>query len=324
MFKYLNPKNYVRRAWYLVNQHVLSRAETLTAPSANSVLCRPPIFIIGPPRSGSTLLFQVITDAFSLAYISNRHCQWFGAPAFAEKLYRPLERRPQSDYRSSQGVAEGCHAPSECGAWWYRFFRREPAYVTLKDVDVKKMKAFRRSIAEMGRATGLPLMFKNLYASLRIEPIAWFLPEALYVVIERDWVDNATSILVSRKKALGGYDRWWSIPPPNVDELVGLSPAQQVVGQIRSIHNLVNCDIERLGLEDRTFRIRYEEFCIDVPGTLERFRLFLVKNGINLQQQFEVPQAFDTKRNSELPSALYEEVVAEVGVKRENSERSGV
>lgn len=268
----------------------------------------PVIFIIGPPRSGSTLLMQVLTDAFALGYLSNFHCAWRGMPAVGEKLVRPLDRKERSDFGSNYGKTSVISDPAECGGWWYRFFRRDPPYVTLSDVSEGKMRAFRQSIAALQEAMQLPLIFKNLYASLRIEPIAEHIPGALFVVIERDVVDNAQSILKARMDALGTYDSWWSVPPPNVEELRRLRPVEQAVEQVRSVHALIDRDIERLGLEDRCLRIKYEEFCGDVPGTLARFEAFVGKNGVVLERRFEVPEGFEIDRSRKIPDAMYGEL----------------
>jgi hypothetical protein len=185
------------------------------------------------------------------------------------------------------------------------------------------MVAFRRSVETFGRAIGLPLIFKNLYASLRLEPIAHYVPNALFVVIERDWVDNGQSILKGRNDALGEYGRWWSVPPPDVDELSRLGPVQQVVGQIESIHSLIDRDIHRLGLEERTFRIRYKDFCKDVHGTLEAFEAFMARHGVELERRFEVPAHFPISQSVKIPGPMYEELKAEVA-KREEEGGAGL
>ncbi|WP_163575251.1 sulfotransferase [Halomonas faecis] len=281
------------------------------------------VFIIGPPRSGSTLLMQTLTDAYDVGYLTNRHCRWFGAPALAERLYNPLGDKSPSDFQSNYGRTKKPSDPAECGAWWYRFFRRQPAYVTRGEVSERKMRAFSRSIASLQNTSGKPLIFKNLYASLRLDPMSVYLPEALYIVIERDLKDNAESILKGRKDALGSYQHWWSVPPPNVGALDELSPVQQAVGQIESIHELIDRDIERLGLEDRVFRVSYEDFCEDVHGTLYRFQDFMARHGIELERRFEVPYRFEIEHSQKIPQDMYEELGDYVDQRNKGKENQG-
>ena len=268
-----------------------------------------PIFVIGPPRSGSTLLMQVLTDAFNVGYLTNQHCQWFGAPAIADRILNPLAAKRPSNYKSRHGRTEQMSDPAECGAWWYRFFRREPAYVTKQDVNPRKMRAFRHSLQALEEAMERPLVFKNLYASLRIEPIVQHVPNALFVIVERDLVDNAQSILKGRMDALGSYEPWWSIPPPNAAELQSLKPVQQAAEQVRSVHSLITNDIERLELKGQTFRLNYETFCQDVHGTLKDLKQFALKNNVTLSPRFEVPAHFETRHDRKIPDAMYEELV---------------
>ena len=268
-----------------------------------------PIFVIGPPRSGSTLLMQLLTDAFNVGYLTNQHCRWFGAPALADRILNPLAAKQPSNYESRHGRTEQVSDPAECGAWWYRFFRRDPAYVTQEDVNPRKMRAFRHSLQALKEAMERPLVFKNLYASLRIEPIAQVVPNALFVIVERDLVDNAQSILNGRMEALGSYDPWWSVPPPNVAELKSLRPVQQAAEQVRSVHALITDDVERLGLTEQTFRINYEAFCQDVHGTLQDLKQFALKNNVTLSPRFEVPARFETRHDRKIPDAMYEELV---------------
>ena len=64
--------------------------ERMTLLDTEEKLEYPPIFIIGAPRSGSTLLYQVLTDYFEVGYISNLHAHFFGSPACLERLLHPL------------------------------------------------------------------------------------------------------------------------------------------------------------------------------------------------------------------------------------------
>lgn len=311
-----------RRSRSYLNQ-CLSFYEYISYRGVGSEAHLRPVFIIGPPRSGSTLLMQVVTDAFDVGYLTNQHCRWFGAPALADRILDPLGCKQPSDYESRHGRTEQPSDPAECGAWWYRFFRRGPAYVTREDVSERKMLAFRQSVQALEACMERPLVFKNLYASLRIDPIVQQIPGALFVVVERDVVDNAQSILKGRLDALGSYEPWWSVPPPNVQELRKLKPVAQAVEQVRSVHSLIERDIERLGLADQTIRINYDDFCRDVHGTLDRLEEFASNKGVSLAHRFEVPMSFNTDSSRKIPDDMYEELMAYVHQTDSEAGRAG-
>ncbi|MBU2538845.1 MAG: sulfotransferase [Proteobacteria bacterium] len=298
-----------RQASKLFNRVFLHYTERVISPDPSHPFVHPPIFIIGAPRSGSTLLMQILTEAFDVGYISNLHCLFYGAPSLIEKWFHPTKDRPQSDYHSKHGVTKGWASPAECGAWWYRFFRRKPAYVTLGDVDGVKMRCFRRSLAALISAFGRPLLFKNMYVALRLDPLLAHVPEALIIVIKRDVVDNAHSLLEVRKRVFGCYEQWWSMEPPGCEGLKKLPPARQVVEQIVRINELIEEDRRAFANQPECFfSIQYEDLCHDVHGELARLESFFRSHNVHLQRRHEVPRTFVCKNDVGIPADLSREV----------------
>jgi hypothetical protein len=264
-----------------------------------------PLLIVGAPRSGSTLLYQVVVERFDVAYISNRHCRWHGAPSLVERRVRGAGHT--ATYSSYLGVESGATAPSECGGYWYRFFPRSPHYVPLGAADPDKLSGLRRSVARFGAEAGRPIVFKNLYCSLRLEPIAAALPEALFLVIERDLLDNARSLLASRMRRSGGYAEWWSAEPPGIERLRDLPPERQVVEQVRGIAAAIASAREGIGA-DRFLNLRYESLCEDPVATTAAIDEFCALHGKHLKVRGEIPARFDRAPGAaiddELESAL--------------------
>jgi len=309
--KYINPKNYFNRGLSYLNKYVLDFVESKFVSSESARLKHPPIFFLGAPRSGSTLMIQVLTDAFDFGYISNRHCQFFGAPFLAERVFRPLRNNKQSDYISSQGRTFKPEEPAECGQWWYRFFRRKPAYVTIDEVTEKDMLNFRKSIALLTDALDRPVIFKNLYASLRIQAIATYIPEALFIITERDEIDNAHSLLETRKKVFDSYDIWWSMDPPDIEILKTRPNYEQVVEQIRSIHKTIQSDLQKFEVNsERVLRINYEEFCSDVYNSLNKLESFCKYHKLNITRKNQVPGFFPRRNTIKVDQDIYQKMKA--------------
>lgn len=309
--KYLNPLSYLRVGMNAVNEKVLDKYDIYSAPEFNCPLAHPPVFIIGAPRSGSTLLFQALTDAFDVGYLTNRHNMYFGSPRLCEILFQPLKNKSASNFSSNHGQTEGWDAPSECGAWWYRFFPREPAYVTEGDVSVNEMRRFRRSLAGYVEVAHRPVIFKNLYASLRLELIAKYIPEALFVWIIRDEVANAQSILEAKYKDLGSYEPWWSVPLPDMECTETLSPACKAMLQVQGINALIKDTINKEIIPKKSVMIvNYEEFCQNTEKTLKDFESMFKLNRNRLETRFSIPSMFEMKNEVRIPQRMYEELIA--------------
>lgn len=305
--KYLKLENYINRLLDEANKHLLGYVERTITPKPDAPLSHPPIFFIGVPRSGSTLMIQVITDALDIGYISNRHCQLFGVPVLAERLFHPLKNKPLSNYQSNHGTTHGAHAPSECGEWWYRFFRRKPAHVTLNDVDPLKMQAFRCSIAALTNAIDKPILFKNLYASMRLEAIAKYIPESLFIVTHRREVDNAHSLLEARYRNFNSYKPWFSVEPPEIEKLKELPPHEQVVEQIRHIHATIDHDIQAAGVtRDRRLDLNYEEFCGSPSKSVDAIQAFLKSHACHTtRRDISIPDHFSLRNTVRIDEELY-------------------
>lgn len=307
--KYLNPKNYIRRGFRFLNRGPLQLAEQWIAPNADLSLRYPPVFFLGAPRSGSTLAMQVIADCLDLGYISNRHCRWFGAPALAERVFRPTRDRPRSDYQSNQGTTRGNHAPAECGEWWYRFFRRKPPYVTLEEVDPRRMQHFRRSTSALIQAFDRPVIFKNLYVSLRIQAIAHYLPESLFIVIHRDEIDNGHSLLEARFQRFGSYDPWLSVEPPEIEKLKLLPAHEQVIEQFRHTHQTILKDFKKIGVdESRRFNLVYEDFCKNPKSVIDGIHSFLESHGCSVERRSIPPESFRPRKEVRIDPSVFNQM----------------
>jgi hypothetical protein len=288
-----------------VVNRVGDRLETSLADRSDRPLPQAPVLILGAPRCGSTLLFQALAEAFDFGYLSNRHCQFYGVASWAERIFRPARARVASDYSSRHGVIEGPAAPSECGAFWYRFFPRRPEYVSLSLTSPPEMRRLRGAMRALGSAMGKPILFKNLHCSLRLEPTALALPEARFIVLRRDEIQNAHSVLETRLQVHGNYETWWSMEPPSIDALRNLPPHQQVVEQIRHIHATIDADRAAVGAS-RFIDVGYEEFCDDPTVVLERIATFLAREGIHVRARATPPAKFSRREIVTIDAEMYE------------------
>ena len=287
---------------------VLSYFEIVLSSANDNLRKHPPIFIIGAPRSGSTLLYQVLTDYYDFGYLSNIHCRFWGAPSWVERIFHPLRWRKQSDFTSTHGRTSGLTAPSECGAYWYRFFRRFPQYVPLNEADPKKMKRLRQSLNKLAQSFNRPVLFKNNFCSLRLQPIYKFIPESLFIFIKRDLEENALSLLNVRKSVHGRYDQWWSMEPPAIEKLKNMEPCQQVVEQVKHINSLIKNDSSKIGI-DRFIEIEYSEFCNDVHGQLSRINCFLKRYEVKIiKRTSKIPNQFTEKEEFNMSEELIQKV----------------
>jgi hypothetical protein len=265
-----------------------------------------PIFVVGAPRSGSTLLYQLLTDRFEVGYLANGHARSPGAPSLVERRRGLIRGRTGAigDFQSRFGNTAGDLGPSECGPFWYRFFPRRPHYVTADTFPAAQRRRLRAAVGAFVDACDRPVVYKNLYSTARVDALAATLPEALFIAIHRDLTANARSLLAGRPQAVGSYDAWWSVEPPEIERLRELPPHEQVVEQVRSLDALVD-RLERTIGTDRVLHLSYEQLCADPHAELDRVAAFAASHGTTLGKRGEVPDAFPpSERADELPAEL--------------------
>jgi LPS sulfotransferase NodH len=304
-----------RVAWWLLQRLLpaingtLHYAELATSSGSDRPLPHAPVLILGAPRSGSTLLFQVLTEAFDFGYISNLHCTFKGGPSFVERLVRPLRWRISSTFTSRHGVVRGSAAPSECGGFWYRFFRRSPQYVPAGAFAKKKQ--LRAALRALLKAFGRPVLFKNIHCGLRLEPLAAAVPEALFIFITRDVVDNAHSLLESRREVNHDYVQWWSMEPPAIESLRTLPPEQQVVEQVRQLNDVIARQLAELH-RGRFVTISYDELTARPHATVEKVAAFLEAHHARPAKRTtaQVPEVFPVRRSVKIETDLYDRLCA--------------
>ena len=281
----------------------LGGLEGLAGGGDEAPLPHRPVFILGAPRCGSTLLYQALAATGAFGYLSNFHCLLHGGPAWAHGLARPFLRRAASGYASDYGRVRGPGAPAECGEFWYRFFRRRPQHLAAGEATPAALARLRGAVRRLLRVMDRPLLIKNLVNAVRLRPLAEALPEALFVVLRRDEVDTAASILEGRRRLYGDYERWFSVEPPDIDELIRLPPAEQAVEQVRAIHRLIDQDRRAIGGE-RFTDLAYEDLCRDAHPTLRSLAGFLATHGVTLDFLGAVPASFERRSARADPDLL--------------------
>lgn len=247
--KYFSIKAYIVKFFRITAKRispVLSMFERrLVSRYSGLPLKHQPVFIIGAPRTGSTILYQAITNELDVLYVDNLACSLRNNLFFGIWLSRKVfKSEPHDNFKSEHGNTSrhGGHAPSECGAFWYRWMPKDRHFVDENDIDEKALKEIRLEITSVINYHDKPIIFKNLNAGLRMRVLSKIFPEAKFIWIKRDPRYVSQSILKGREKVNANLSKWWSLMPRNYEILKKMTPIVQVVGQIYSIEQQIYKD----------------------------------------------------------------------------------
>jgi len=113
----------------------------------------PPIFIIGLPRVGSTLVYQAIVRGLVTSYFCNAAATGPRAPALITRaLSRFLTITPPDCYTSDYGITRGWNAPAQAREIWGRWFPGDQSYVGGGGCPATDLRAIRGTVSRIEHA----------------------------------------------------------------------------------------------------------------------------------------------------------------------------
>lgn len=170
----------------------------------------PPIFVVGPPRSGTTVVAQHLLNSLECAYIPNIVDRWPRAPLLAARVATALARRPVS-YENAYGETRGWLGLSD---GWNLFHRWFPRYDLSEPIDPRVSDELPQVFAALEALFGGPVLNKNNHHCVRLRTLMRVFPDALVIRVSRDAADTTLSLVKARRRHRIPVREWWSCPAP--------------------------------------------------------------------------------------------------------------
>jgi hypothetical protein len=235
----------------------------------------PAIFILGSPRTGSTLLYQLICRHFSTVYFSNHtNDNYSETPSVGIALERTLFPAPLISLDSNYGKTKEPFEPSEGSAVFTHWFGgQHPSQIHSTRFLTGKREHFERSMRTIFGITHRPIVTKNAWNVFRIEELAAHLKSAIFIWVRRDIATSALSDLEARYRR-GGPQIWNSATTWNYQEIQKQPYWEQVVEQQYWYNKTISADLERYA-KDRFVEVWYEKLATRPEHELHRVGQFL-------------------------------------------------
>lgn len=264
------------------------RLLALSSPAAST-----PLFIVGVPRSGTTIAYQLATHCLRLSYFPNIANILYQVPVVANRIGQSVLRPYKTDFDSRFGYSRGLMAPSEGGRIWRRWFGITPKEECQgrKSVAVGEMKRLQQTIACIEADGAAPFVNKNVFSSVRIHELSEIFPKSLFLQVSRSPLEVAASILRGRDTVLGRRDRWWSVLPTGIADPGRLDVYEQIAAQIYHTDTGIKRAFDELNPQ-RWAIATYEEICRSPNQYVDSVRELFLGNGIRVENNYPVPEAF--------------------------------
>lgn len=237
------------------------------------------VFIVGAPRTGTTILYQVLLNDYHFAYLTNIASLFVRSPVTITRITEAFRKRTLMRFTSEYGYVKGFFSPSEAGATMRCWFDSECNHVAA-------------TISALSVTMQGPFLCKNLYNSQRILKIREKLSKAIFLWVIRDPLYTAQSIILARRKLYGNEEEsWFSVRPKNFEQIKVLTEYEQAVYQIKNIDDSIAEEIALSGLNEKVLRVDYDEFCDNHRKVLGKIEAFLGKNGCSIVRKPDAPES---------------------------------
>ena len=203
------------------------------------------IHILGAPRTGSTLMYQLVINFFHVNYFANN-----GTIRNTDDMPVP--------YVSEFGKTQDAHEPSEASYVLKRWFGEDKDTCPHKRTEMMNICEYHK-----------PLVFKNVWNIYRVDEWVHLFPDVQFIWIQRDVQDAAASDLKARKETGCGLNNAYR--KFSERDLSNLPEHVQVFEQQRDMNKTIE-----VGLANKSFiQIWYNDLCTQTRWELSRLQRFL-------------------------------------------------
>ena len=275
VFKRLGLKmNYCELRDYIeILNNVISEIER---PIINEELF-PNMFIYGVPRSGTTLLSQILIYCLDVGYINNLIARFYKAPFLGAILSEELKIPKEISFKSSFGRTPLISDPHEFGYFWSEMLglkHNNTHNISVSDFAISrsKLEKMKKELLSLNYVIKKPYIFKNILTGLFIKEISSILKKSVFIYIERDPFNNAVSLLLARERLYQNKNKWFSLKPKEWKELKDKSPEEQVAGQVFYLRKEFEDKMKNM---ENVIKLKYESLCKSPTEEVEKVLSFV-------------------------------------------------
>ena len=220
----------------------------------------PLVFIVGAPRSGTTLVYQVLSAFLDVTFPTNLTEMFPKSPLRAAQLQKSVWPARRPDFRNYYGQTAHFSGPNDAFHIWNRWLgedRYQPQR-ELADAVVSEMQQF---FAAWTSAFNKPFLNKNNRNAIAVDVLARHLPNSRFIVIRRNPLYVVQSLIVARQQIQGTKSIGWGLQSSSsVTTSDHLGYVDDVCRQVSDIDMEIDRQLADVD-PSRVLQVTYESFC---------------------------------------------------------------
>lgn len=303
-----------RAAWFAVETSLLGLLLTpldLMLQVRENALYRraappgyPMIFVCGAPRTGTTLVTQVLLNHLPVQYLNNLTSVFPRSPITANQLFRRLAKRRPVSYSSFYGKSDHFSGPNDALYIWDRWLGndRERIRESLTAAEKSNMTRF---FGAFQTAYPGPLLNKNNNLNVQADVVADVFNNAYFICMTRDPLYLAQSLYLARLEIHGDTGVAYGIHDPNRESTQDI--IEDVCRQVLFHHRKIHEQQSRLGAE-RFWIVPYEQFCNQPEALVTRAAEKILGVSIPARELTNSLAPFSISNKTRMESEVFERI----------------
>ncbi len=262
---------------YQVISPLFSPIDAIIRSFAGESTESPCIFLIAPPRSGSTLTYQLMTSGIENNHLTNLWNLLYATPYLGGKLaIRNKDSSVVSGFRSRHGFVDGLNGEAEGLRFWKYW---TGIGLTYKDrFDMVRAKRLNAVLKKLGDK---PFVSGFLGHAQCVRQLRENFDNTLFVFLERDIRSNAYSLY--KASPVNSF----SVRTAGMEKATGRF--EEIAIQLKELYSKMK---DEIGPD--SIRVSYEKICNDPKAFLSELIRFADIHGFSLKLKNEdrIPQSF--------------------------------
>ena len=307
-------------------EELLAELRSILEPAERAYLkdCTTPthsvVYVIGAPRSGTTVMMQWLAGSGLVAYPSNLLSRFYASPYLGARIQQLLtdpaysHRNELADavsgsssFQSELGKTQGILEPNEFYYFWRRFIPSDHEYLPSEKEAEIDGEGFRRGLAAIQRAFPKPFAMKGIALLYNLKILYTIYPNCLFLFIQRHPLYNGQSLLESRLKFYGTKHTWYSAKPPEYKQLRDRDPYTQIAGQVYFTNRSISEQLSQIDAR-HVLEVSYEEFCAAPARTFQAITAKLCGLGYAADVPYTGPESFTIMNKIRLPADEFQQL----------------
>ena len=218
----------------------------------------PAILVVGGPRTGTTFASQLLARYLDVSFFPNATDLCPESPIWAtKKLSDPFAPAVRFDPHSFYGITSGLCGINDGFTIWNEWLGSDRYHASPMD---EKAEAMRKFFANWSAVFGKPLLNKNNRNLDAMEWLAQELPHAVFVVIRREPIDVARSLITAREYIQSDKRFGWGLLSSDDTSGDALGYVDRVAEQLRRIDRRIEEQLSNID-EKRWLVVNYSDYC---------------------------------------------------------------